>query len=265
MTKRRLLLLTLLLPVLLTVTTPAFAGHRGSWTSIQYSDVCIGGDRCGGRLELPLADAPVVAVRFYAHDDVGNKHRAHLRVSIDGDVIAYDLDIKRDGRVHELDARGYAGRCLVFTPLTNDEAVIEEVEVIYGRRHGYKPDRRDRPYRPATDGPGYGDWRPVRRAGGCFGGELCGHQGDDLVVRLSGAPLHGVRFYAHDAVGQKSGGRLRVRVDGKVIEYDLDIKRAGGVYELDVPGLRARRLVFETLSHDEVVVEDIEVLSGGRY
>ena len=46
------------------------------------------------------------------------------------------------------------------------------------------------------------------------------------------------------------------------LRHDLDVKRVGGVFEIDVRGLAGSYLVFETLTHDEVVVEDVEVLYG---
>lgn len=255
--RRPLVLLLALLPLL---AAPALAGHRGHWTPVQRHETCIGGQRCGPyALELPLSGAPVEAVRFYAHDDVGDKHKARLRISIDGRVIAHGVDVKAAGYAHEIGAYGHSGRYLVIAVETNDEAVIEDVEVLY-RGH------RGRAYRPA-DGPrhggGHGGWQPLDRADGCFGGDICGRHGDALVLPLSGAPVRAIRFYAHDAVGQKTGGRLRISIDGHVIAHDLDVKRAGYLHELDIRGLIGRRLIFETIRHDEVVVQDVEVLYGG--
>ncbi len=259
-TKTLLPILTLLLA---TLAAPADANHRRhGWTSLPCDNVCIGGGHCspryGNALELPLDGRPVEAVRFYAHDHVGNKHKAKLRVAIDGYELADYLDVKRDGSVFELDAHGLDGRYLLFTAVANDEIVIEDVEVLYGGhrgRHSY----REPPYRPAGHRTA---WRSIRGAGGCFGGEICGDYGSALEVRLSGSPIYGLRFYAHDAVGNKTGGRLRIWIDGAVVEHSLDVKRAGGVYELDLGGVRGHRLVFEATTNDEVVVEDIEIRYG---
>ena len=260
MTPRRpfLLLALLFLPFF---AASADAGHRGRWTALQRYETCIGGQRCGPyALELPLSGAPVEAVRFYAHDDVGDKHKARLRVAIDGHVIARGVDVKAAGRGHEIAAYGQPGRYLVIVVENNDEAVIEDVEVLYRGHRG----RRHRPSGPWHGGGGWqsgggGGWQSCG-AGGCFGGEICRQGGDALVLPLSGAPVRAIRFYAHDAVGDKTGGRLRISIDGHVIAYDLDVKRDGRLHEIDARGLIGRRLVFEAIRHDEVVVQDVEVL-----
>lgn len=254
-----LLALLALAAAALAAPAAARAAHRSSWTRLASSSVCIGGARCGNYgdlLELPLAGAPVEAVRFYAHDDVGRKYKGRLRVSIDGrDLTSYGLDVKRAGSYHELDGYGIPGRYLVFHAATDDEVVIEDVEVLYGGH------RRSRHYEPVRRHDRSG-WRRLPRAAGCFGGEICDHYGWALDVQLSGAPVWGVRFYAHDRVGDKTGGRLRISLDGTVLAHDLDVKRAGGVFELDVHGLPGRHLVFEAITHDEVVVDDVEILYG---
>jgi hypothetical protein len=246
---------------------PAAAEH-GSWARLTRGpEACIGGDLCGHHgwaLELPLDPrAPVLAVRFFAHDDVGNHSRGALRVSIDGELLADHVDVRRRGRVHEIGAPGFAGRVLVLEAATDDEVVIEDVEVLYGGRP-YGPAPRSRP----APGPDPGGWRTLTDEAACFGGDLCGHYGWALEMHLGGAPVYGLRIYAHDDVGRRSRGLLRVVLDGRVLADGIDVRKLGGVHELAVPGIRARHLVLEAVSNDEVVVDRVEVLERrrrGRY
>ena len=103
------------------------------------------------------------------------------------------------------------------------------------------------------------EWFPYPYASGCYGGELCGGNGEGAVVRLAPRPVMAIRFYAHDEVGETRRGRLRVRIDHHLLARELQISRQGAVIELDGVGLSGRDLHIEALGDEEVVVEDPEV------
>ncbi|MFL6237546.1 MAG: hypothetical protein ACJ76N_30780, partial [Thermoanaerobaculia bacterium] len=91
----------------------------------------------------------------------------------------------------------------------------------------------------------------------------CGDQGDAIRIPLEDASIWGVRFLAHDNVGPRTRGHLRVRIDRRTLARDIDVLRAGEVYTLQVEGVRGHALIFEAIANDEVVVQDIEVRYAG--
>ncbi|HEX2061088.1 MAG TPA: hypothetical protein VHK90_10130, partial [Thermoanaerobaculia bacterium] len=102
-----------------------------------------------------------------------------------------------------------------------------------------------------------GDWTPSTQTG-CIGGSTCREK--RLRVELLDRPVVAVRFRAHDQIGSKAVGALRVKIDGNTIESRLDIPRRGEVFTLDVDELRGRYLVFEAANDDEVEISEISVL-----
>lgn len=105
-------------------------------------------------------------------------------------------------------------------------------------------------------------WQAYPAASGCLGGVLCRYNGEERRVRLEPRPVREVRFYAHDDVGPRSRGRLRVRLDRELLARELEIPRRGAVLTLDAVGLKGRELIFEVVGREEVVLEDVEVLYG---
>lgn len=105
-------------------------------------------------------------------------------------------------------------------------------------------------------------WVSYEDEGGCFGGAKCGRNGWQLRIHLKDAPVTGVRFHAHDDVGDRSRGHLRLRIDGDVIEPDIDVAKNGDWYEVSVDRVRGSYLIFEAFAHDEVVIENIEIRYG---
>lgn len=104
------------------------------WVPYPYASGCYGGELCGGNgggAVVRLAPRPVVAVRFYAHDEVGEARRGRLRVRIDHHLLARALDISRHGAVMELDGVGLSGRDLHIETLGAEEVVVEDLEVRY--------------------------------------------------------------------------------------------------------------------------------------
>ena len=104
-----------------------------------------------------------------------------------------------------------------------------------------------------------GDWVPSSTTG-CIGGSTCREK--RLRVELQDKPVVSVRFKAHDQVGQKADGALRVKIDGNTIDEYIDVPRRGELFTLDVDELRGRFLVFEAANDDEVEISDIAVLYG---
>src|SRR5215212_1098915 len=160
---------------------------------VSYPDKgCIGGSTCADRrLRVALQDQPVIGVRFYAHDSIGEKAEGVLRVKIDGNTVDSYVDIPRAGKTFTIDVDGLVGRYLVFEPVNNDEVDIKNVEVLYGR------DTVRRPRDPWDSGGGGGrggdGWRSYPNASGCIGGDECRRNGNRITVALESAPVLGVR------------------------------------------------------------------------
>lgn len=223
----------------------------GSWELYDEEGGCIGGSRCGDQgdsIRIPLEDSPIFGIRFNAHDDVGETREGRLRVRIDGAAVAKDFDIGESASPYELPIPPRRGRFLVIETRSDDEVVVEDIEIRYGAL------RQPRERR---------EWRVYPEWTGCIGGGRCREQGVMLRVPLEDARVYGVRFLAHDQVGERTRGRLRVRIDQRTLAGDIDILRRGEVYNLLVEGLRGRYLIFEALGGEEVVVEDIEVQYAG--
>jgi hypothetical protein len=72
-----------------------------------------------------------------------------------------------------------------------------------------------------------GTWERYDEEGGCIGGSRCGDQGDAIRVPLEDAPVWGVRFLAHDNVGPRTRGHLRVRIDRRTLARDIDVPKRG--------------------------------------
>ena len=237
----------------------------GDWTLFNAGGGCIGGSTCKERrLRLALEDRPVVAVRFHAHDQVGTKAEGVLRVKIDGNTVRDSIDIPRKGETFTLEVDALRGRYLVFEPSTDDEIEISEIAVLYssgkGPIGGIKRGGTTAPRRGNRPG-----WREYPDAAGCIGGDECGRNGDRITVALDDMPVLGVRFYAHDAIGQRADGRLRVRIDDESINSYIDVQRAGKRHEFDVDSLYGTRLVIETSTDDEVDIKEVEVLYGAGH
>lgn len=222
-----------------------------SWESYEEEGGCIGGSRCGDQgeaIRIALEDAPIYGVRFRAHDNVGESAAGRLRVRLDETTLAPDIDVADSGDLYDLPVKGLHGRFLILETRADDEVVIEDLEIAYG---GVRKPRERR------------EWRAYPQESSGIGGERCRSQGRSIRITLEDAPVYGIRFHAHDNVGPHTRGRLRVRIDGRSLAHDVDVPRAGQVYNLAVGGVRGRALVFEALTNDEVVVEDIEVQYAG--
>src|SRR5215210_1086952 len=91
--------------LLLVLSLVALSANAASWQ--RYPDHgCIGGSECrqnGRRLTIGLANAPVIGVRFFAHDNIGQRADGKLSVRIDGNAVASYIDVQRNGRLHEFD------------------------------------------------------------------------------------------------------------------------------------------------------------------
>src|SRR5437764_472738 len=124
---RRLLFLVLSLVTI--------AANTASWR--RYSEHgCIGGADCrrnGNRITVALESAPVVGIRFYAHDDVGNRANGKLRIRIDDEVIGDYVDIERRGRDYSFDGRNKRGRYLIIEAAADDEVVVKDIRIRYDR------------------------------------------------------------------------------------------------------------------------------------
>lgn len=248
---------------LIVLSIPVFAQPRraGDWREYPGQSGCVGGTRCADkRLRVSLDDRPVIAVRFKAHDQVGETAGGVLRVKIDGDTIRGYIDIPRKGELFTIDVDELRGRQLVFEPVENDEVEISEIAVLYAPA--------DNPIRRIPEarrgGRGSGGWRAYPSAAGCIGGDGCKKNGTRITIPLDDAPVLGVRFYAHDNFGKRADGKLRVRIDDRTLGWSIDVQRDGKRHDVEVDNVRGTRLVIETANDDEVEVSDVEILYGRR-
>lgn len=263
---RRLLVLLLVLFPSLLAAQPSLraAGAPGSWMPASEKG-CIGGSTCRERrLRVPLQDRAVVAIRFRAHDQIGSKAEGALRVKIDGNTVESYIDVPRRGELFTIDVDELRGRYLVFEPAADDEVEISDIAVLYSTDTMRIPRDRDRgrwderPGRGRDAGPG---WRAYRE-GGCIGGDDCRKNGRRITVALADQPVLGVRFHAHDSIGQRADGKLTVRIDDETIGSYIDVQRNGRVHELDVDGIYGSKLIIEAANDDEVEISGLEVLYG---
>lgn len=227
-------------------------GSSAGWRT--YSEHgCIGGDDCrknGNRITIPLEDAPVLGVRFFAHDNIGARADGKLNVRIDDNAIASYVDVARNGKRHEFDVDNVRGSRLVIQTANDDEVEISDVAVLYGRRGGNS----------GYGGGGYGSGgRDTTHEGGCIGGSDCGGKRARIRIPLRDRGIAQVRFFAHDNVGAKAGGELRIRVDDEILRDYLDIPRDGRTFTIDGRGTSGEYLIIEPAEDDEVVIKDIRV------
>lgn len=217
-----------------------------AWTSYKTDGRCIGGSECranGSRIVIRLENDPVLAVRFRAHDAIGTRAEGKLNVEIDSESVAYYEDVPRDGRLFEYDLPGVPARKLTIEAATDDEVNVSDIEVMYDRR---------------------GNWWEVptpepQRLENCIGGEQCGGSSASIRIRLTRRPVREVSFRAHDRVGGRSDGRLRIRIDDQVIAAGVDVPKDGQKYRFSVDGVTGHELIIEPDANDEVVVEGIDV------
>jgi len=102
-----------------------------------------------------------------------------------------------------------------------------------------------------------GDWTQYPDHA-CIGGDDC--RQNKLRIALEDKPVLSVRFHAHDAIGTKADGALRVKIGEDVIRGYIDIPRKGETFTIDVDELRGRTLVFEPVNDDEVEITDVAVM-----
>src|SRR5688572_21456442 len=111
----------------------------------------------------------------------------------------------------------------------------------------------------AQDRRANADWKPSPRSG-CIGGSTCPER--RLRVELEDKPVLAVRFRAHDQIGTKAEGVLRMKIDGNTVDGHIDIPRRGETFTVEVDELRGRYLVFEPATNDEVEISEVAVLYG---
>lgn len=257
--------------LLLLLPTLAFAQPRrgGDWQTYTNKG-CIGGKLCvSKRVSVQLnEDRPVLAIRFKAHDQVGEAAGGALRVKIDGNTVRGYIDIPRAGELFTIDVDELTGRQLIFEPAANDEVEISDIAVLYGREGTVRRVPRDPDNRPGSGGGrpggGAGGWRSYPSGDTCIGGTDCRKNGSRVTIALEDAPVLGVRFHAHDNVGQRADGKLRVRIDDTTVGWTIDVKRDGQRHDIDVDNIRGSRLIIETANDDEVELSELQVLYGRR-
>src|SRR5436190_4872528 len=99
----------LVLTLVLALT--ALTASAENWTKYPDSG-CIGGSTCGGRhnrLKIKLENRPVVGVRFFARDDIGERAGGSLRVKVGDTIVKDDIDIRREGSMIAIDVDAIRG------------------------------------------------------------------------------------------------------------------------------------------------------------
>jgi len=99
----------------------------------QYSTACIGGSRCpDGNNKSHIFSlqqfAFVDKIMFTAHDNIGNKHGATIAIYADQQLIADNMDIKRQGHTHTVFV-GAVARNIIVKIRNDDEVQIENFKV----------------------------------------------------------------------------------------------------------------------------------------
>lgn len=225
------------------------AGGGDGWREYPRAGGCIGGDECrknGTRITIALEDRPVLGVRFHAQDSIGTRADGRLAVRIDDHSVSSYIDVQRAGRVHEFDVEGVRGARLVIETTTNDEVEVSDIQVLYGRGGGRRGG--------GGDGP-----REISHEGGCIGGDECGGRRARIRIPLRDRAVESIRFYAHDEVGARAGGRLLIRIDDEILTYSMDITREGRTHTVDGKNITGDYLYIEPAGDDEVVVKDVRV------
>jgi hypothetical protein len=231
--------------------------HARGWRSYPEAKLCIGGSVCrknGNRITIALDNAPVLGIRFWAHDNIGTRADGKLTVKIDETAVASYIDVQRNGKRHELDVDAVRGTRLTIATASDDEVEVSEIEVLYGARGSTI----------GKGGPSRFHEAEALDEGGCIGGSQCGGKHARIAVALHGRPVESVRFYARDDVGTRAEGRLRIRVDEELLESDLDITREGKTFTIDGHHIAGDYLVFEPAADDEIVLKDIRVRFADR-
>ena len=228
-------------------------GGSGGWRAYPRAAGCIGGDECGrhgDRITIALDDAPILGVRFFAQDGIGQRADGKLSVRIDEHVVQSFIDVKREGRRHEVDVDNVYGSRLVIEADNDDEVAIKDIEVLYGRgtRRGGNSDSR----------PRFGG-RELTHEGACIGGSQCGGRSARIRIAIDGRPVESLRFYARDDIGERAGGELRIRIDDEILEYALDITREGRTFTIDMKNIAGDYIFIEPAENDEVEIKDIRI------
>lgn len=99
----------------------------------QFDSVCIGGSRCPDGDEkshiYSLGQFSFVdKIVFTAHDNVGNKHGATIAIYADRQLVADNIDIKRQGSEHTIFV-GAIARNVIVRIRNDDEVYIEKLKV----------------------------------------------------------------------------------------------------------------------------------------
>jgi hypothetical protein len=168
------------------------------------------------------------------------------------------VDIARAGKRHEFDVDKVRGSKLVISTASDDEVDVSNIAVLYGRDEENRRGGGD--YGRGRDLGDRGGYERERSfEGGCIGGSECGGRRARIRIPLRGAAVTSVRFWAHDNVGTKAGGELRVRVDDEILRDSIDIPRDGRTFTIDGHHVTGEWLIIETATDDEVVVKDVRV------
>jgi len=234
-------------------------GNREGWKTYERAGTCIGGAECrqnGQRITIALDDLPVLGVRFNAHDNVGTRADGKLNVRIDDHNIASYVDVARDGKRHEFDVDHLVGSKLIISTASDDEVVISDIAVLYGRNEGGSRGSESGGY---NNNRSWGAEREKRDSGGCIGGSECGGSRAKIRIPIHGGSVTSVRFFAHDNVGAKAGGELRVKVDNEILRDYIDIPRDGRTFTIDGHHIAGEWVIIETAADDEVVIKDVRV------
>ena len=250
------------------------ASAEEGWIRFVGVETCLAEVRCDTpSLQLILRDLPVRGVRFEVQDRSRRGRGGVISARIDDYVLTDGLKIRDRRRPFRFDVSGVRGRTLVFEPEEGSELHIGEIEVLYGGLESFQRRGRERipapppPVREAWDKTrsAYGGAAGSRRRGlvlqevGCLGGSCLKSK---VSIRLTGAPVAEIRFFARGGPNGNSDGKLRVLLDGVPILPAAEVPGRGKHFRLNPGGRQGQELSFEPAVWKAVHVEQLRVSFG---
>ena len=247
------------LAIILLTSTVAFAGSSDFKKS--YPGKCIGGNQCGGKrnqLIIPLKESVLVErIEFYADDNVGSSANARVSVFADDELIAEDIDIRKEGKRHVIEVDRHV-RQIRIKPANDDETNIHEVKV-YGTIERSYPDRNPpkiKPYK-RSDTPD----RTLQETipGKCIGGNRCGGWRNHMVIPLSPPVfVDRIEIYADSSIGRSRDSAISVFADDQAVAQNIRIRPSKGRYTVEI-GEKVRKIRIQPAGNDETNIHEVVV------
>jgi hypothetical protein len=220
------------------------------WRAYPRAAGCIGGDECrknGNRITIPLEDAPVLGVRFYAKDDIGTRADGKLTVRIDDTQVGWYIDVQRAGKRHELDVENVYGQ----------QAHHRDRERRRGRHPRHRSavrTRRSRRRRRLRGGRARSRMKAAASAAMNAAARARASASISTAARWNrSASTRATTSARAPAASCASASTTRV------LSYSIDIPREGKTFTIDGKNMAGEYLIIEPAEDDEVVIKDVRV------